>query len=52
MLDYVTGYIYFETFEDVVSWLCSSVPYFIIAIFVVDCFFSIIDTLIHMGGRR
>lgn len=52
MLDYVYGTIYFNSFEDVVSWLCSSVPYFLVAIFVVDCFFSILDTIIHMGGRR
>lgn len=52
MLDYFVGSIYFESFEDVVEWLCSSVPYFIIVIFVTDCFFSILDTFIHMGGRR
>ncbi len=52
MLDYVYGLIYFNSFEDVVSWLCSSVPYFMVVIFVTDCVFSILDTIIHMGGRR
>lgn len=44
--------VYFNSFEDVVSWLFSSVPYFLILVFVTDCIFSIMDTIIHLGGRH
>ncbi len=50
MLDYVYGLVVFNSFEDVVSWLCSSVPYFMVAIFVTDCVFSILDTNHSYGG--
>lgn len=51
-LEYVYGSIYFDSFESVVSWLCSDVPYFLIAVFIMNCVFAILDTIIHIGGKK
>lgn len=48
----IWGTIHFNSFESVVSWLCSCVPYYFIVVFVLGCFFAILDVLIHLGGRK
>lgn len=51
-LDFLCGYVRFDSFESVISWLCSSAPAFYIGCFVLSCFFAILDVMIHLGGRK
>ncbi len=51
-LEHFWGTIRFGSFEDVVSWLCSCVPYYFVVVFVLFCLFTILDIVIHIGGRK
>ena len=43
--------IWFNSFEDVVSWLCSGVPYALVTVFVLSCVFSIFETVSNWGRK-
>lgn len=46
------GNIYFSSFEDVVEFMCSYAPVWILTVFAVNCIFSIFDDIFHIGGKR
>lgn len=50
-LSIIYGVLRFDSFDDVVNWLCSGVPYFLISVFILNCVFNIFDTIIHLGGK-
>lgn len=45
------GYIVFKSFEDLVDWLASCVPYTLLTIFILNCLFNIFSALIDLGGK-
>lgn len=46
------GNIYFGTFQDVVEFMCSSAPMWLLTVFAVNCVFSIFKDISSLGGRR
>lgn len=46
------GTIRFGTFENVVSWLCSLVPYYYVDVFVLGCLFAILKIIMHFGRGK
>ena len=51
-LDFLYGRIWFNSFEDVVSWLSSGVPYYLVTVFVLNCIFNIFETILNWSGRK
>ena len=46
------GTIRFGSFENVVSWLCSLVPYYYVDVFVLGCLFAILKIIMHFGSSK
>lgn len=51
-LENIYGTIRFTSFEDVVSWLCSQVPYYFIDVFILSCLFAILKIIMHIGRGK
>lgn len=45
------GYFVFHSFDDVVNWLTSYIPYVLLVVFVLNVVFNIIYYFIHLGGK-
>ena len=46
------GNIYFHSFQEVVEFMCSSAPVWILTVFAVNCLFSIFEDISSLGGKR
>lgn len=48
------SYIVFDSFADLVNWLTSYIPYTMLAVFFLNCFFNILLAFIRFvgGGKR
>ena len=44
--------IYFSSFSDVVDYMCSAAPVLILTVFTLNCLFTVLDVIIHLGGRN
>ena len=51
-LENIYGTIRFTSFEDVVSWLCSQVPFYFVDVFVLTCLFAILKIIMHIGRGK
>ncbi len=45
------GYFIFHSFQDVVDWFASSIPFILLVVFVLNCLFNILYYIIHLGGK-
>lgn len=45
------GYIVFHSFDDVVDWLTSYIPFVLLVVFILNVVFNIIYYFIHLGGK-
>lgn len=45
------GYFIFHSFQDVVDWLFSYVPFVLLVIFALNCVFNVIYYLMNMGDK-
>ena len=45
------GYFIFKDFQSVVDWLTGYIPYVLLAVFLLNCFFNILHYFIHMGDK-
>lgn len=45
------GYFVFHSFQDVVNWLTSYIPFVLLVVFVLNVVFNIIYYFIHLGGK-
>lgn len=46
------GNIYFSSYADVVDFLASYIPVFMLIVFILNCFFSIFYDFIYFGGKK
>ncbi len=46
------GNIYFHSFRDVVEFMCSSAPVWVLTVFVVNCLLSIFADISSLGGKK
>lgn len=51
-LEHIYSSIRFSSFEDVVSWLCSQVPYYYVDVFILGCIFAILKIIMHIGRGK
>lgn len=45
------GYVIFHSFQDVVNWLTSYVPFILLVVFVLNVVFNILYYFMHIGGK-
>lgn len=45
-------YTIFHGFDELVNWLCGSIPLAMLLVFLLNVVFNILDIIIHFGGKR
>lgn len=45
------NYLHFASFEELVDFIASDLPYLILLVFVLNALFAVLYDLFHLGGR-
>lgn len=48
----IFGNIYFNSFQDVVTFMASGAPVWLLTFFTVNCLFSIAEDIFSFGGKK